>query len=311
MDALTPASGTEPPIHSGRAHVPAASRLQLPPGQWATLLDGLCARFPRIAREQWQDRFARGLVRDAHDAPLPADAPYVVGALIRYFREVTDEAPIAARERLVHVDAHLVVVDKPHGLPVMPAGRHVEHTLLTRLVRRLGNPDLVPLHRLDRETAGLVLFSADRDTRAAYHALFRDRLVDKHYEALAAPLPGHAFPLLRASHIARGEPFFRMREVDGAAPNATTRIDVLGRGARRWRYALQPVSGRKHQLRVQMAALGAPIENDRWYPTLLEAVNDEPTRPLQLLARSLSFVDPIDGAPRRFDSGLSLQPLDG
>ncbi len=137
-------------------------------------------------------------------------------------------------------------------------------------MQRLGNPDLVPLHRIDRDTAGLVLFSANPATRDAYQSLFRHRRIHKRYEAIAPALPGLSFPLVHASRLEAGEPFFRMREVDGA-PNSETRIDVIERGGALWRYALEPVTGRKHQLRVHMAALGAPIRNDRLYPQLTPA----------------------------------------
>ena len=283
----------------------APSRLQLPPGPWRTVLDCLCARFPAISREVWRDRFARGRVLDAGGAPLAVDAPYRVGAEIRYFREVEDEAAIPFEEAVLHVDAHLVVADKPHFLPVTPAGGHVRETLLARLVQRLGNPDLVPLHRIDRDTAGLVLFSANPATRDAYQSLFRQRRIHKRYEAIAPALPGLSFPLVHASRLEAGEPFFRMREVDGA-PNSETRIDVIERAGASWRYALEPVTGRKHQLRVHMAALGAPIHNDRLYPQLMPAAGDDYTRPLQLLARALAFVDPLSGAGRDFESALRL-----
>lgn len=283
----------------------AASRLQLPPGPWSTVLDCLCARFPAIARETWVDRFARGRVLDASGAPLAVDAPYRLGAEIRYFREVADEVAIPFHETVLHVDAHLVVADKPHFLPVTPAGGHVRETLLARLVQRLGNSGLVPLHRIDRDTAGLVLFSANPATRDAYQALFRQRRIHKRYEAIAPALPGLAFPRVHASRLEAGEPFFRMREVEGAS-NSETRIDVIERAGAWWRYALEPVTGRKHQLRVHMAALGAPIRNDRLYPQLMPAATDDYARPLQLLARSLAFVDPLSGVERRFESGLRL-----
>ena len=283
----------------------AASRLQLPPGPWRTVLDCLCARFPAIAREVWVDRFARGRVLDASGAALAVDAPYRLGAEIRYFREVVDEAAIPFQETLLHIDADLVVADKPHFLPVTPAGGYVRETLLARLVQRLGNPDLVPLHRIDRDTAGLVLFSANSATRDAYQALFRQRRIHKRYEAIAPALPGVAFPLVRVSRLEVGEPFFRMREVEGLA-NSETRIGVIERGGALWRYALEPVTGRKHQLRVHMAALGAPIQNDRLYPQLMVGAEDDYARPLKLLARSLGFVDPLSGMERWFESGLRL-----
>jgi tRNA pseudouridine32 synthase/23S rRNA pseudouridine746 synthase len=303
MDHAGDDDGRAPPIPGT-----APSRLQLPPGDWATVLDALCSRFPAIDRSSWIDRFSRGRVLGPDAEPLDVATPYRTGMEVRYFREVPAEPPIPVQETLVHVDADLVVADKPHFLPVAPAGRFVGETLLARLVRRLGNRDLVPLHRIDRATAGLVLFSANPATRARYQALFRERRIEKRYEALAAPLPGLAFPHVHRSRLAPGEPFFRMREVDGE-PDSETRIDVLERGRAAWRYALEPVTGRKHQLRVHMAALGAPLIGDPFYPSLREQGPDDFARPLQLLARTLVFEDPVDGRPRRFDSALRLAPV--
>lgn len=284
----------------------AASTVHLPRGDWPTVLDFLCARFPAIPRAQWRDRFARGRVRDADDRPMDVRRAFRAGLCVRYFREVDGETRIPFAERVLHVDGDLVVADKPHFLPVAPGGRFVEETLLARLVRRLGNPDLVPLHRIDRATAGLVLFSANPATRAAYHALFRERRIAKTYQALAPPLPGRSFPCVRRTRLVRGEPFFRMRESDGV-PNSETRIDVLERGTTIWRYALQPVTGRKHQLRVHMAALGAPLLGDRWYPELRDEAGDDAAWPLQLLAWRVAFRDPLDGTPRTFRSPRTLR----
>jgi len=282
----------------------AASSVQLPVSNWATVLDFLCERFPGITRAQWRDRMARGRVTDVDGGALDETHPYRAGLLVRYFREVADEPPIPFEETVLHLDDDLLVADKPHFLPVTPAGGHVEHTLLARLLRRFGNPDLVPLHRIDRATAGLVLFSTRRETRAQYQALFRERRIEKNYLAIAAALPDLHFPLERRSRLERGTPFFRMREVEGM-PNAHTRIDVLQRDGAAWRYALQPITGKKHQLRVQMAALGAGIVGDDLYPEL--ASSDPASRrdfdhPLKLLALSLAFIDPLTGHPRRFTS---------
>ena len=287
----------------------AASTLHLPPGPWSTVLEALCAQFPQIGRERWEARFARGRVLDAAGTPLGAEAPYRVGLCVRYFREVEEERAIPFRETLLHADAHLVVVDKPHFLPVTPAGGFVQETVLARLVRKLGNADLVPLHRIDRHTAGLVLFSADPSSRSAYQSLFRERRIDKGYEAWAPALPEQVFPLVRRTRIEAGEPFFRMHEGAGAA-NSETRIDLLERAGSHWRYGLRPVTGRKHQLRVHMAALGAPILHDPFYPVLAEPAPDDPARPLQLLAKRLSFVDPLSGRAREFVSELELLRLD-
>lgn len=279
-----------------------SSRLVLPSGPWRTLLDFLGERFPAVSRTDWLDRMARGTVR-VDGEPVDSQDMYRAGATLTYRREVPDEPRVPFEETLVHVDDDLVIADKPHFLPVMPAGAHVEETLSVRLARRLGNPDLVALHRLDRDTAGLVVFSARPSSRDAYTALFRDRRIAKVYEAVAPPMPDRSFPFEYASRLERSEPFFRMREVDGV-PNATTRVDVIERDGERWRYRLEPVSGRKHQLRVHMAALGAAIEGDPYYPRLTERVGFE--RPLRLLARELRFVDPLSGVERVFRSSRQL-----
>ncbi|MEO6366108.1 MAG: pseudouridine synthase [Luteimonas sp.] len=282
----------------------AASRLQLPPGPWPTVLDALCERFPAIHRDQWLDRMARGRVLRADGEAVTPATPHRAGMDIRYWREVIAEPLIPFQESVLHADAHLVVADKPQFLPVTPAGGWVRETLLSRLIRRLSNPDLVPLHRIDRDTAGLVLFSAQPASRARYQALFRERRIGKTYEALAPALPDAVFPLVRATCLMPGEPFFRMCETDAEA-NSETQVAVIERGDAYWRYGLRPVTGRKHQLRVHMAALGAPILNDAFYPLLRE--RDEGfARPLKLLARELRFVDPLSGEDRRFQTRFTL-----
>ena len=283
----------------------AASTLQLPPGDWTTVLDCLCDRFPAVPRPAWLDRMARGRVLDDAGQWIGPDTPFNVGQEVHYFREVADEPRIPFEEVVLHADEHLLVADKPHFLPVTPSGAHVHETLLGRLIRRTGNPDLVPLHRIDRETAGLVLFSTNPQSRARYQALFRERRIRKQYEAMAPALPGLRFPCVRTSRIVAGEPFFRMQETQGP-DNSETRIDVIDRGEPDWRYALEPVTGRKHQLRLHMAALGAPIANDRLYPSLDHRAAGDYSTPLQLLAKRLWFIDPLNGEPRSFCSGLRL-----
>ena len=283
-----------------------ASTVHLPAGPWLTVLDGLCATFTSISRQQWLDRMARGRVLDAHGVAVIPTMPHPsAGLRVHYYREVVDETIVPFTESVVHIDEHLVVADKPHFLPVVPSGGFVEQTLLRRLMRRLDNPDLVPLHRIDRATAGLVLFSAQRTSRSAYQALFQQQRIEKRYEALAPPLPEHVFPLTRRTRLLRGEPFFRTQEVEGE-PNSETRIELMERLDDHWRYALHPITGKKHQLRVHMAALGAPLLNDPWYPTLSERNVDDYRRPLKLLAKALTFVDPLSGEPREFESRLRL-----
>ncbi len=293
-------SGKPPPLNGLTA-----STLHLPQGNWPTVLDCLCDHFAAIGRKQWLSRMTRGRVFDGAGVAINPSHPYRVGLRIHYYREVAEEAPIPFVESIVHADAHLLVVDKPHFLPVMPRGGYVEETLVARLIRRLDNPQLVPLHRIDRGTAGLVLFSADPASRGLYQALFRRRQIVKHYQALAPPLTGVEFPLIRRSRLITGTPFFRMCEAEGAA-NSESHIDVFSDEGAYWRYALSPITGRKHQLRVHMAALGASILNDPLYPTLTPETAGDYSRPLKLLAHSLEFIDPLSGVERRFETRLSI-----
>ena len=284
-----------------------ASSVRLPPGAWTLLIDFLDQRFPDVGRAIWQARLAEGKVSDAESGRLKQDAAFVAGRLIRYYRELPPEKLIPFEALILHRDEQLLVADKPHFLATIPSGRFVQETLLSRLRRDTGIEQLVPLHRLDRGTAGLVLFSVNPLTRGVYSALFAGRQIVKTYEALAPTQPALEFPLRRRSRIVAGEPFFRQREIDGE-PNAETLIEVIERRGDLSLYRLQPVTGRKHQLRVQMAGLGIAIVNDDWYPTLQVAADaeDNYALPLKLLARRLAFTDPISGTSRQFDSVRDL-----
>ncbi len=282
----------------------------LPPGQWPGLLAFLCERFSEIGEAAWRSRMARGLVMDEAGQVMTPASAYRVGACIHYYREIADEPEIPFRERVIYRDDHILVADKPHFLPVMPAGRFLQETLLVRLRREGGLDDLAPLHRIDRETAGLVLFSVNPATRNAYAALFRERRIDKAYDVLAPHADDLSFPLWRRSRLEAGEPFFRMQEVAGEA-NSETRIDLIERRGELSLYRAEPVSGRKHQIRVHFAGLGLPIVNDSFYPelTVPEAGDDagaDHSRPLQLLARTLAFTDPVTGQARYFESAFRL-----
>lgn len=283
-----------------------ASTLYLPPGPWATVLDCLCEHFRAIGREQWLDRIARGRVLDGNGQPIGVDLAYKEGLRIHYFREVPDEKPIPVHETILYADEHLVVADKPHFLPVTPAGEYVEQTLLRRLIRRLDNPSLVPLHRIDRHTAGLVLFSANPQSRSAYQKLFPTRRIDKFYEAIAPALPALTFPLVHKSRLVEGEPFFRMQEGPGVS-NTETAVQVREKNGDLWRYGLFPVTGKKHQLRVHMTALGASICNDPFYPEVVKDAVDDYANPLKLLAQGVRFIDPVTGDQRSFSSRIVLE----
>jgi len=279
----------------------------LPAGDWPTITDFLVERFPAITRQTWLQRMRDGLVADEFGVPVTPERPYRGHMRVYYYRALEDEPRVPFEASVLYQDEHLVVADKPHFLPVTPSGHYVQETLLVRLKNSLGLDGLAPLHRIDRETAGLVLFSVNPEERDAYQTLFRRHEVAKHYEAIAARHEGIAFPLTRASRIVQGEPFFRQQEVPGPA-NSETRISVLQTGNGWARYALSPVTGKKHQLRVHMHALGIPIFNDRVYPPVHPTPDDDYTRPLQLLAKSLHFKDPVTGEQRSFQTRLSLLP---
>jgi tRNA pseudouridine32 synthase/23S rRNA pseudouridine746 synthase len=248
---------------------------------------------------------AKGEVVDETGLRLDAGSRYRVGACIFYYREVEREKRVPFIESVLYKDEHILVVDKPQFLPVIPSGRFLQETLLVRL-RKKGNLEhLVPIHRLDRETAGIVLFSLNPATRGAYASLFQDRKVKKVYEALARGTPGLSFPITRRSRVVAGEPFFRMKEVEGE-PNSETYIDLLERMDGVARYQLSPVTGRKHQIRLHLAALGIPILNDKLYPEMSYAERDDFSKPLKLLAKSISFRDPFTGREHYFESGRRL-----
>ena len=278
----------------------------LPAGPWPTITDFLVAHFPAISRTIWLARMASGQVVDEFGVAVTPERAYQGHMRVYYYRDVPDEPVIPFEATVVFQDKHLVVADKPHFLPVTPSGNYLQQTLLVRLKNTLGIDTLIPIHRIDRETAGLVMFSVEPAERDAYQALFRRHDVEKHYEAIAPWLPGLGFPIVRKSRIVQDEPFFRQREAAGE-PNSETRIDLMEKRGNLARYALSPVTGKKHQLRVHMNALGLPILNDRMYPPVSPTPADDYSFPLQLLARSLAFTDPLTGQARRFESAFKLQ----
>ena len=273
----------------------------LPAGAWQTITDFLVERFPAINRNVWLQRMAENLVVDEFGVLVTAERPYPSHMRIYYYRAVEEEQRIPFDEVILYQDEHLIVADKPHFLPVTPSGHFLQETLLVRLKNRLGIDTLIPIHRIDRETAGLVLFSVKPDERNAYQALFRHRTVTKHYEAMAPWRDDLTFPLTRKSRIVEGVPFFRQREIAGET-NSETQINVLATDGSLAKYALSPVTGKKHQLRVHMNALGLPILNDRMYPPVAVTPDDDYALPLQLLAKSIAFDDPVTGQKRYFQS---------
>lgn len=277
----------------------------LPSGSWQTMLEYLLFNFPDVPREIWIARMQRNEVVDVDGVSIHPNDAYRAGTAIYYYREVEGEASIPFEEVILLEDEHLLVVDKPHFLPVIPSGQYLHETLLVRLKRKLQLDHLTPLHRLDRETAGVILFSRNPASRGDYASLFGKRVMSKVYEALAPTLYDRQLPLTYRSRMVAGEPFFRMQEVEGE-PNSETHIELLEQIGDISRYRLSPVTGKKHQLRVHLAALGIPILNDVFYPQLLAEKGDDYSHPLQLLARSIAFKDPITGEERYFESSRAL-----
>lgn len=282
-----------------------ASRIQVPAGKWPSLLDFLCSQFPGVGESVWRMRFQQDLVLDADGKALAMTGVCSTGMIVYYYRELPPEIPIPFSETILYQDAAILVVDKPHFLPVIPSGQYVQETLLVRLKKQLGIEALSPVHRIDKDTAGLVLFSRDAGSRNAYQRLFRERNIHKEYEAWAPILPRHDFPVNYQCRLGEAAEFFRTAIVAGES-NSETRMRLLETSGRWARYQLEPVTGRKHQLRVHMASLGAPILNDHWYPEVRETRLDDFSQPLQLLAKRLAFTDPLSGEEKVFESRQTL-----
>lgn len=297
-----------------------ASCVALPHSRdFSLLLDYLSQRFPRLTRAQWSARMDAGWVLDEQGQHLHAQSRFCPGARVAYYRCAPEEPLPTAAVHILYRDDHILVADKPHGIPVTPSGTYVQRSLLVQLKRLTGLQTLTPLHRIDRETAGLVLFGIQTHERAHYHALFRETgCVTKRYAAIAPYREDLPLPMAYQSHLREDEnEFFKMREcrADEAVPPgslARTRVLACERKGAWARYTLEPNTGKRHQLRVHMMSLGIPIVGDAFYPhTRLPAQASEDdihaAPNLQLLAQSLQFLDPITRELRQFATGLTLQ----
>ncbi|MEV6961838.1 RluA family pseudouridine synthase [Streptomyces sp. NPDC051207] len=308
-------------------------RVRLPAGgPWATVRDHLAERLATAGPGVVDGMFEEGLIVGADGHPVAPDTPYEPGTFVWFHRELPSEVPVPYPLDVVYRDEHIIVADKPHFLATTPRGGHVAETALARLRRELGIPTLTAAHRLDRLTAGLVLFTVRPEERGAYQTLFRDRRVTKEYEAVAPYDAGLVLPRTVRSRIVKERGELTAREV-GGEPNAVSRIELLEHRAAHGlardgaapdgaapdrvppdgaahglgRYRLLPGTGQTHQLRVHMTALGVPILGDPLYPVVTGPVPaGDFRRPLQLLARALEFTDPVTGAAHRFRSARVL-----
>ncbi|MFJ4540053.1 RluA family pseudouridine synthase [Streptomyces tibetensis] len=305
-----------PPSPLPQRHGVDPVRVRLPAtGTWGTVREHLVERLSGAGAGVVEGMFHAGRIVGADGRPVAPDAPFEPGMFVWFHRDLPDEVPVPFPLEVVHRDEHIVVADKPHFLATTPRGGHVAETALARLRRELDLPALSAAHRLDRLTAGLVLFTVRPEERGAYQTLFRDRRVRKEYEAVAPFDAGLALPRTVRSRIVKERGVLTAREVPGEA-NAVSRVELVehrdrpgGQGVPGGlaRYRLSPATGQTHQLRVHMTALGVPILGDPLYPEVTApAPAGDFRRPLQLLARSLEFTDPVTGEEHRFRSGRTL-----
>ncbi len=287
-----------------------SSRVYLPSAQnYANLLEFFTSNFPHIDPAEWLERFADGLIMSLDGQAVAANDPYQPNIHLLYFRRLNREPEIPYEEHILFQDEHILVADKPHFLPVTPSGLYLHQTLLNRLKKKTGFQELSPIHRIDRDTAGLVIFSVQSAERALYQNLFRDRLVKKVYEAIA-PYSQQVvakLPMTYQSRIEESEHFLQMQEVAGQ-PNTDTYIELIENSQPWARYRLSPGSGKKHQLRCHLNALGIPIKNDQIYPVLTpyQEYDLDFSKPLQLLAKEIHFQDPITYEARSLMSQMTL-----
>ena len=284
------------------------SRISLPciEKPYPSILDFLVQRFPSVSREVWEKRIMEGKVLDEADVPINKETPYVPQKRLFYFREVAEEPLIPLQEKILFQNDELLVACKPPFLPVIPSGPYINECLLNRLRRETGNNDLVPLHRIDRETSGLVLFSMNKATRGLYGELFRTGTIEKTYEALseATHCPSTDNWTVE-NRLVDAEVWFRTKVVPGVV-NARSRIKLVDVKNNLAHFLLYPLTGKKHQLRVHMSGLGFRIMNDRYYPELLPKQEDDLENPLQLIARKVKFKDPVSGNEMEFESERKL-----
>ncbi|WP_089246740.1 pseudouridine synthase [Rhodococcoides kyotonense] len=278
-------------------------RIRLPHGDAAaSLIEFLVREHPD---DDWASSMEAGEVVDEKGRRWGVESRYAAGCFVYFYREPAPEVRVPFELDVLFDDDGIVVVDKPHFLATIPRGMHVTETATVRLRRLLDCPDLTPAHRLDRATAGVLIFTRTKELRRPYQELFSSRQVTKEYEAVAGYDPSLEFPRVVRSRILKDHGVMVAREEPGE-PNSETRIELIETLGDDARYRLFPHTGRTHQLRIHLSSLGIPIKGDPYYPVYTRTPADDFGNPLQLLARAVEFDDPITGARRRFESRRSL-----
>ena len=277
---------------------------------WDTVLQFLCSQFPYISEPVWRQRMTDGKVYWFNGDAVTAATPFSPSKRLCYYREVAAEPVIPLAHHIVFQNEHIIVADKPHFLPVTPGGDYVNECLLARLQRDTGITDMVPVHRLDRDTAGLVLFSVNPASRPEYYQLFSQEAIQKQYQAVAKLTVSAAQQTLPLhwhieNRIEKSTPRFINAIVPGEV-NAISDIKLVAKAGGLGLFDLSPRTGKTHQLRLHMLSLGMPIMHDNYYPVLQPKSLPKFDRPLQLLASVLSFVDPVTGDAMTFSSDFNL-----
>ena len=292
-----------PPMINGVS----ASQVYLPTqANVQTIYQYLCQQFTHIEAAEWQQRFQDGLIYAANGDQLTTDSPYISNTHIFYYRFLAREIHVPFEHTILFENDDLLVVDKPHFLTISPTGQYVQETLLVRLKKQTNNEFLTPIHRLDRETAGVVLFCKRPEARGIYQQLFAERQVHKIYHAIAEYKAHLVFPQTLQLHLDKGQPFYTMQVIDDAKPNTETFIELMEYNTTWAKYRLSPSTGKQHQLRVHLSYLGIPIKNDPFYPVVQHKVDDDFSQPLQLLAKEISFKDPLTRQQMYFKSSFEL-----
>ncbi|MCH7337029.1 pseudouridine synthase [Acinetobacter sp. NIPH 2699] len=271
-----------------------------------TVFDYLCQHFPHIQIQEWQQRFEDQLIYAADGSKLQLNSPYTPNSHIFYYRFLAHEIHVPFQHEILFENDDLLVVDKPHFLTMTPTGQYVQETLLVRLKKQTGYADLTPIHRLDRETAGVVLFCKRAESRGVYQQLFADRKVQKTYHAIAAYHLELKLPQTLQLHLEKGTPFYTMQVNTEKPSNTETWIELLDHNQEYAKYLLKPKTGKQHQLRVHLNYLGIPILHDSFYPTVVHKADEDFSHPLQLLAKEIHFIDPISHTQMSFSSNYEL-----
>lgn len=247
------------PLNHGYAY---RSRVR-PEGSRQKLADYLAAHHPHAAADEWRQRIERGEVLVDGQAAAP-DALLKPGREIVWNRPPWEEPVAPTDYEVIALDEAFVAVNKPSGLPTLPGGGFLEQTLLFQVRRRF--PEAVPMHRLGRGTSGLVLFARTESARRAIQRDWQQRAIEKRYLAVVNGVaPSHQrieVPIGPIAHPALGT-------IHAATPSGKSARSecwrVASRGGEQSLVEVLIDTGRPHQIRIHLAAIGFPLAGDPLY----------------------------------------------